>query len=511
MQLRLLTFLFTLHLVKGRQPNILLFLTDDQDVFLDGMTPLTKTRELLKEQGTTFTNAFVTTPLCCPSRASLLTGKYLHNTGTLNNSIAGNCGGQSWIDNQESNTFATALHSAGYKTMYAGKYMNQYGTKGAGGVQQVPQGWDDWNGLVGNSVYYNYTLSANGVSEVHGSNYEEDYLTDVIGRKAESFLQAWDKSSPFLMVLGTPASHAPFTPAPQYAEMYSDMKAPRIPSYNAYPGSSKHWIMRMPPQNLSEESRGHIDNVFRNRWRTLLSVDDLISKTLQQLEDLGELDNTYIVYMSDHGYHMGEFTLNIEKRQPYEFDIRVPLIIRGPNVAKNVTSERPALQIDIAPTFLEIAGLDSMIMDGVPLVKGPEISQRRFLVEYTGEGGEGVSDACSQWNTGDFSYCLPEFDCKCHDTKNNTYTCLRRIESDRNTMFCSFEDDENFEEYYDLDIDPYQLDNLAPALHDDIQEDRDLLADLRQCSGVACHEYAAHTIVDADQDNLDIRPVISGI
>jgi len=489
------------------RPNIVLFLTDDQDIFLDGMTPLTKTKKLLGEEGTTFENGFVTTPVCCPSRASLLTGKYLHNSGTFNNSVSGNCGGQSWIENGESNTFATALHAAGYRTMYAGKYMNQYGHRDAGGVEQVPVGWDVWNALVGNSIYYNYTLSMNGEPEKHGDNYEEDYLTDVIWRKADSFLGSWDKEAPFLMVLGTPASHAPFTPAPQYSQNYSDLVSPRIPSYNLPDtNSEKHWFMRFPPQELSEMARSEIDEVYRNRWRTLLSVDDLVGNTVHRVEQLGELENTYFVYMSDHGYHMGEFALSIDKRQPYEFDIRIPIIMRGPKIAKNVTSKVPALQIDIGPTFLEIAGLEAQDMDGMSLLNRNE-EEREFLVEYSGEGGQGVHPDCSQWNTGDFSFCKPEFDCKCTDAKNNTYSCIRRLGEGLNTIYCMFEDDENFQEFYDIDQDPYQLSN--DAYKRDVREDLELLVELSACHGSSCHKFnSRRTKLAGEYDAEHPLPVI---
>ncbi|XP_023339862.1 N-acetylglucosamine-6-sulfatase [Eurytemora carolleeae] len=366
--LGIIVFLTRTEGIRARS-NILLFLTDDQDVFLDGMEPLQKTKKLLAEKGITFSNAFATTPVCCPSRASLLTGKYPHNTETINNTVAGNCGGQYWRTNGEMNTFASILQKSGYETMYAGKYMNQYGTPEAGGIHQVPVGWSQWNGLQGNSRYYNYKLSINGVEESHGEDYETDYLTDVIGRKAEGFLNSWNKSSPFLMVLATPASHAPFTPAPQYKDNYANLTAPQIPSYNQQPGSSKHWFLRTEPQILSKSVRDSIDMVYRNRWRTLLSVDDLVSKTIHHLQDIGELANTYIIYTSDHGYHMGEFGLTIDKRQPYEFDIRVPLLIRGPNIPMNTTSNTPALLIDLAPTILDMAGIKpSDDMDGVSLI-----------------------------------------------------------------------------------------------------------------------------------------------
>jgi len=154
----------------------------------------------------------------------------------------------------------------------------------------------------GQQQVLNYTLSRNGVAEKHADNYEEDYLTDLLGREATSFLSSRDPSRPFLMVLATPASHAPFTPAPQYADEFSDMEAPRLPSYNQE-GNGKHWFLRQPP--LSEPALQEVDKVFRDRLRTLLSVDDLVEHVVGLVDQIDQVENTYFIYTSDHGYHLG--------------------------------------------------------------------------------------------------------------------------------------------------------------------------------------------------------------
>ena len=177
--------------------------------------------------------------------------------------------------------------------------------------------------------YYNYTLSVDGVAEEHGDNYENDYLTDIIGRKAEAWMDEYEAQrdqrgeelmNPFLMVLSTPAPHGPFTPAPQYANEFADLKAPRTPAFNYVDdgNSRKHWIMRQDPKPLTDELIDRVDDVFRNRWRTLLSVDDMIEKVMKKLEALGVLDNTYVIFTSDHGYHLGTFSLMWDKRMPYD-------------------------------------------------------------------------------------------------------------------------------------------------------------------------------------------------
>ena len=177
--------------------------------------------------------------------------------------------------------------------------------------------------------YYDYILSINGKAERHGFDYEEDYLTDVIGRKAENFLDIYERLreenesgeiNPFLMVLATPAPHDPFTPAPQYKDAFPDKIAPRTPAFNYVQDifEQKHWFMRTPPTPLRAELLDKVDDVFRNRWRTLLSVDDMVDKVMNRLDELGILEDTFVLLTSDHGYHLGTFALTIDKRMPYE-------------------------------------------------------------------------------------------------------------------------------------------------------------------------------------------------
>lgn len=161
--------------------------------------------------------------------------------------------------------------------------------------------------------YYNYTLSVNGKVEKHGDNYTKDYLTDVIRRKAVHFLDNMSRSAdpkPFLMVLAPPACHAPFTPAPQYRGRFQDQAAPRTPAYNRDQASDppKHWLLQTEPRQMSNETAALVDEVFRNRWRTLLSVDDMVEKVHKALSGYGMLENTYFLITSDHGYHLGQVT-----------------------------------------------------------------------------------------------------------------------------------------------------------------------------------------------------------
>lgn len=171
-----------------KRNNVIFILTDDLDKEMDGMKPLEKTRKLIGSQGVTFENAFVTTPVCCPSRSTILTGRYQHNTRVLNNTIAGNCSSPQWQETMEPLSVGVQAQDLGYKTFYAGKYLNQYGFKAAGGPEHVPKGWDEWLGLIGNSRYFNYSLSRNGKEEKHGDSFEKDYLTDLLSNESVSFI-----------------------------------------------------------------------------------------------------------------------------------------------------------------------------------------------------------------------------------------------------------------------------------------------------------------------------------
>nr|ACO15601.1 N-acetylglucosamine-6-sulfatase precursor [Caligus clemensi] len=445
---------------KDSSPNVILFLTDDLDSQLDGLDPLAKVRTRIINQGRMYKNAFATTPICCPSRSSILTGLLQEHTQVWNNSLSGNCGNEDWIKKHEDHTFATLAKEAKYKTAYFGKYLNQYGRIDP---LRIPKGWDYWAGLIGNSKYYNYTLSVNGRLERHGDIYDNDYLTDVIKRKSLDFLKDHFKSTedqkkdPLLMVLATPSPHAPFTPAPQYSRNFSESKSPRIPSFN-YVHDKKHWLAQKEP--LSDYLIGDIDEVFRNRWRTLLSVDDLVDDILEFLHKKKVLDNTYVIFTSDHGYHLGQYGLVLDKRMPYETDIRIPFVMYGPGIPASSESNDIILNIDIAPTILDIMNVPPKKyswMDGKSILGN--VTRTEFKIEYHGEHGTGIDKSCEIYDPN-MNNCYSLYGCNCQDSRNNTYTCKRVLDGNTNTKHCVFQDRDNFEEIYDLDKDPYELHNL---------------------------------------------------
>jgi len=520
-------------------PNIVLILTDDQSTYdLDSLAHMPKLKALVADEGVTVANSFVTTPVCCPARSSLYTGKYIHNIGVFNNSAgAGGCASLAWQFGPEQATMARFLHDRGYATSFAGKYMNNYGygtnnsleslpqclnatlaydkarmtTACAQRLEHVPRGWDNWHALRGNSVYYNYTLSNNGVAEVHGDDYARDYLIDLAANRSVEFIekvlggnssssgndqgtsrfedsgnmsgktsQQQQQQQPVFVVVAVPAAHEPADPAPQHSGYGEGLTAPRTPNFNQVMGDdARHWMIANVngaqggvPMNASVIN--FVDLLYRRRLATLQSVDDLVESVVSSLQALparglglsSALEETFLIFTADNGYHLGQFAVALDKRQPYETDLRVPIFLRGPGLPRGVTVGAPGrgafLSIDLAPTFLQLAGMETqeieaLGMDGEPMAAllfndssaGVGDGGRDFLVEYYGENFDG----CSAWLANDFptqawsklddgvncglrgdlsfvteptSQGMPTWS-SIQDSSNNTYNCVRSL------------------------------------------------------------------------------------
>lgn len=433
---------------------------------------------------------FTSSAICCPSRSAILTGLYAHNTGTFNNSRDGGCYSESWIENHESKTIPARLKHAGYETFFAGKYLNQYESS------KVPVGYDQFFGLHGNSKYYNYTLNENGDLVEFGDS-PEDYLTTVIKTRALDFIKEQTSEKPFYAMLSVPAAHAPFTPEDKYKGHFNNLKAPRTENFNvgAKP-FKKHWLMTFGPNEMSDEVIETVDNFYQRRLETLLSVDDLVEEVILQLNKQKLIDETFIIFMSDNGYHLGQFAMPFDKRLPYETDIRVPLIVRGPNVPFKKVLRSPVLLLDLAPTIMNWAKIpiDYEEFDGQPfdsLLIEPNIEdvhERQMLVEHWGEGNaETYNSECPYRKSQRLDGCTARAGCRCQDSWNNTYSCVRQISSDINFLFCSFKDHESYQEAYDLDNDFYQLENIGFDILPSIQAKYLIMVDdLKSCKGESC-------------------------
>jgi N-acetylglucosamine-6-sulfatase len=338
-------------------PNIILILTDDQDVQLASGDYMPRVKKLLVEQGVSFTNFFVPLSLCCPSRTTILRGQYPHNTGVLTNNLPNGGFEKAYASGIESATVATILHDAGYRTALLGKYLNGYPETAS--PTYIPPGWDEWYSPSAGNPYteYNYTLNENGRLRAYGET-PADYLTDVMRDRAADFIQraAASPKQPLFVYFATYAPHEPFTPAPRHSSLFPNVTAPRPPSFNEEDVSAKpEFIRRRPP--LTPAQIAGIDEDYRNRVRSLQSVDEAVAAMLDALAATGRLSNTYVFFTSDNGFHMGEHRLMPGKYTPYETDIHVPLIVRGPGVPAGVVRSQLAVSLDLAETFADLAGV----------------------------------------------------------------------------------------------------------------------------------------------------------
>ncbi|GMH61089.1 hypothetical protein TrRE_jg8644, partial [Triparma retinervis] len=301
-----------------------------------------------------------------------------------------------------------------------------------------------------------------------------------------------------------------------YAE---GIKAPRTPNYNAVMDDGRHWMagegLNIDGKGMNASVASFVDLLYRRRLATLQSVDDMIEEFVTKLDDLGVLDNTYIIYTSDNGYHLGQFGIPLDKRQPYESDLRVPMFVRGPGIPQNVTlGNSYALNVDLAPTILALAGatreqIEKAAFDGRPLDRllktGETDRGKEFLVEYNGESWDG----CTAFLSPDGIY-LDEVDdgvmcglrgpsayrteprwngtdtwSSIQDNSNNTYACVRAIDGESDFQLCEWISGEI--EAFDLATDEFQMKNLAVGMaEDELSGWTDKIEKLRSCAGATC-------------------------
>lgn len=467
------------------RPNIVFVLTDDLDAtvmpYWDAMP---KTRALIADNGLEFSNAFVTSPVCCPSRASIVSGRYPHNSGIFGGTPPDG-GYQVFAENGvEEETAAVRLQEAGYQTAFMGKYLNGYERHS----EAVPPGWDEWFGLSGSFLDgYGYKANHNGTTESFGSD-EDDYQTDVLARQASSFLEGatGDDTPPFALFLWPSAPHSPIVPAERHRDNpFADAALPRRENFDEADVSDKPLWIREGTPPLGDDGIEMETELYRNGMGSLMAVDDMIDQVAQQLRNAGEFDNTVFVFTSDNGHNRGSHRLH-HKTVPYEESLRVPLAVSGPGVRVG-TEDRFVTNLDFAPTFLELAGAPiPSDVDGrslVPLFGGPVDNWRvDFAVEFNGTYAANLN-----LNTLDDVERIVARSGKV--PYSPTYRALRT----QQYLYVEwYAGDEHEYELYDLAADPYQLENLL-ATPEGRTANQALTAELRarlkqleSCAGPSC-------------------------
>ena len=448
------------------RPNVVVIQTDDQTA--DSLRFMANVNRLLVKQGVRFDNNFASYPLCCPSRATLLTGQYAHNHGVRGNQPP--LGGYVRLDH--TNTLPVWLQQAGYQTSFVGKYLNGYG-EGEGGRTEVPPGWSDWRAAVrtpgkGTQSYVGFTLNENGGLVDYPPN-QANYQTDVFTRKAVSSIRSGSASgSPFFLYLAYFAPHSGLpvdeddvrapgvsltpSPAARHRDAFEAQPLPFPPSFDEVDVSDK------PPAikrfgRLTLDQTLAVTESYQQRLESLLAVDEGVAQIVDALRAERELANTLIVFTSDNGFMQGEHRVMPDRGKgfAYEPSARIPLVLRGLDLPRGRRVTDVVSNVDLAPTFLALAkATPGRVVDGrslLPLARDPLADFGRDLLLESGH--------------------------------------FLGIRTDRYAYIAYYR---RAWELYDLQKDPYQLvsRHRDPALRELRLELERRLNDLGTCSGASC-------------------------
>ena len=409
------------------RPNILIIMTDDQghDTLTDQFMPFTKS--MIADQGINFTNGFMSTALCCPSRACLLTGQYARNHGVHLNG-----------DKLNATTVANRLHDAGYYTGLIGKYLNSW----PGDARPEYNYWACWD-----KGYVDPKMNIFGVDQT-----VPGYLTYILRDFAVDFLDKVPSNEPFFLLWTPHAPHGPATPAPGDEHLYSDLPDWRPPSFNPAVQSDKPaWLANTP---LLTNRQFAEDDEFRlDQLRTLHSVDIAVRDILMKLAAQGKLDNTLVVFYSDNGYFWAEHRL-LHKNRVYEEASHGPFALRYPPLVSTPRTDDNLIQvIDIAPTIYELAGIAKPgDVDGrslVPLMRGSNDWRDGLLLEGWPGDKSDEDDEDATINV------RANVSAQAKKKQNEHYQAIRT------SRYVYIETDNDLSELYDLKVDPYQMTNVV--------------------------------------------------
>jgi arylsulfatase A-like enzyme len=449
------------------RPNIIVVETDDQPEGMLQAMPTVRSRII--DKGVRFKNSFVNFPLCCPSRATFLTGQYAHNHRVLGN--AGPAGGfQKFEQLHGDNNLAVWLHRAGYRTGLIGKYLNNFGRNRHA---SVPPAWSRWYSVMTPTLQdvYDYNLDVNG-RIVHFGSSVHDFKQDVFTRYAVQFVRnAAPSRTPFFLWLTYTAPHDAepnsrpqppgdcanaAQPAPRHAHAFDSAPLPMSPNFNEADVSDKPAQVRNRPR-LDEAAIANVTRRYRCQLESLLSVDEGVGAVLDQLWADRELNDTYVIFTSDNGLFHGQHRVKWQKSLPYEESIRVPLAMRGPGIPYGATSSELAINADLAPTIVELSGAEpGLTMDG------------RSLLQFASDPTATVPRALSI------------------EAANSAVTVGYEGVRTRRYIYLRYETGET--ELYDLQKDPFELGNVHgdPAYRQVEFVLNALLQRIESCSGSTC-------------------------
>jgi len=470
-----------------QRPNIILVVTDDQTLAQLSPATMPDTLELLGAQGTTFANTFAVTPLCCPSRAAMITGQYGHNNGVLANRPG-------YADLTAKRSVLPAwLDAAGYTTAHVGRWLN--GFRKAPGKRPAP-GWEEWFTLGESRTYFDYDLLS-GREQIHFGKGSRDYVTRVLNQAALRVVRSEvGKTRPFYLQLDHLAPHSDgikgddsgacvnsAIPPSRSPTGFETTPLPQSPSFNESDISDKPPFVRILPP-LDGQRVAELERQYRCRLASLPAVDEGVRRIVETLAQAGELDNTAIAFVSDNGYFFGEHRVPTEKYLAYEEAIRIPMLIRFPGgLGAGATVDAPAANIDIAPTLLELAGATPCargicrVLDGrslLGLAQGDYSGwpqSRELLIELR-RNAERPSHTlpCAYAGVRTPGEVYVEYS----SLPNASGACVPAAAA----------------EHYDLAADPFELDNLFPAEPGSPAAEAQAalarrVAELRDCSGIA--------------------------
>lgn len=395
----------------------------------------------------------------------MLRGQQAHNTNNTYVELPGGSFQKFQASGEDANNLPHYLNRAGYRTEFIGKIMNGYGVYN---YDTPPAGWDRFDGMI-DPWMYTYNTPVFSIDGATPRYYNGSYLQDVVHAKAVDRVEkliANATGQPWFLTVAPTAPHQTFNvtgkwppiPAARHANLFQNVTAPRTPNFNPAVNNKPSWIGQLPVMNSTTIE--HVDLVARARAQTLQSVDEMVAHLIDVLEEQGELDNTVIVFSADHGYHLGNHRVPCGKTLPYKEDTHVPFMIRGPGIPSGVDTDLPSNHIDIAPTLLDLAGVNQS--------DWPSWLDGRSLLPYFTAGSSNATSASADdvsyvetvnieyWGNGIIEASGLGYEIS---QANTTYKTARIIAKDYSYMYAVWCTGES--ELYDTLADPYELNPIT--------------------------------------------------